>query len=258
MKKEILQGTILSNTPLNESYYQLEVALPTPWEEVNPGQFVQLLARESGAFLRRPISICDYNAAPAKLFLLIQQVGKGSRYWATLKTGSTLDIVGPLGHGFTCTPHFAGPKPLLVGGGVGIAPLLYLGKQLLRNGIVPSFLLGSRTRLLLVLQEQFEALGGDVFYTTEDGSLGEKGVVTDHSICTHPSYSSVYTCGPLPMMQNVTKWAHIHEIPSEVSLENRMACGIGACLCCVEDTQEGNKCICTEGPVFRTEQLRWL
>lgn len=257
MKREILQGVILSNRPLNESYYRLELQLPgTAWDEVTPGQFVQILAKESGAFLRRPISVCDYNHKEHRLVLLVQKVGLASSYWATLPLGATVDIVGPLGNGFSVSSKFAGKTPLLIGGGVGVAPLLLLGKKLLLQGIEPTFLLGARTKSLLVLREEFEAIG-KLFCTTEDASWGEKGRVTDHSICSTPIHTSVYTCGPLPMMQGVARWARQHDIPCEVSLENKMACGIGACLCCVEKTKDGHKCTCTEGPVFRTEELLW-
>ena len=257
MKKEILQSIILSNSALNESYYKLELQLPKTYQgEMMPGQFAQLLAKESGAFLRRPISICDYNSETRCLVLLVQKVGLASSYWSALAPGATIDLIAPLGHGFSYSHDFSGETPLLIGGGVGIAPLLMLGKKLQQEGIKPTFLLGARTKSLLVLQDEFKNIG-NLYCTTEDASFGEKGRVTDHSICATPIYSSVYTCGPLPMMKSVARWAKQHSIPCEVSLENKMACGIGACLCCVENTAEGHKCTCTEGPVFRTEELLW-
>lgn len=257
MKKEILQSIILSNSALNESYYRLELQLPETCQgEMMPGQFAQLLAKESGAFLRRPISVCDYDSGTHRLVLLVQKVGLASSYWSTLAPGATIDLIAPLGHGFSYSRDFSGETPLLIGGGVGIAPLLMLGKKLQQEGIKPTFLLGARTKSLLVLQDEFKNIG-NLYCTTEDASFGEKGRVTDHSICATPIYSSVYTCGPLPMMKSVAQWAKQHSIPCEVSLENKMACGIGACLCCVENTTEGHKCTCTEGPVFRTEELLW-
>ena len=219
MKKEILQSIILSNSALNESYYRLELQLPETCQgEMMPGQFVQLLAKESGAFLRRPISVCDYDSGTHRLVLLVQKVGLASSYWCTLAPGATIDLIAPLGHGFTYSPDFSGKAPLLIGGGVGVAPLLMLGKKLQQQGIKPTFLLGARTKSLLVLQDEFKNIG-NLYCTTEDASFGEKGRVTDHSICATPTYSSVYTCGPLPMMKSVARWAKQHSIakfPSKI------------------------------------------
>ena len=149
-------------------------------------------------------------------------------------------------------------KLLLIGGGVGTAPMLYLGAILKKAGYTPTFLLGARSKEDVLQLEQFEQLG-TVYVTTEDGSLGEKGYVTNHSILKDVHFDRIYTCGPKPMMVAVAKYAHANSITCEVSLENTMACGIGACLCCVEKTKdEHHVCVCTEGPVFNIENLTWL
>lgn len=259
MKKFILKGTVVENRILNDSYYLLRVAIER--EVINqgflplPGQFVQVDSNVSGAFLRRPISVCDFDEETGILDLLVQKVGLATNKWAFYTKGELIDLIAPLGRGFCLEPSWIGTSPLLVGGGVGVAPLLYLSKRLSQLNITPNILLGARNSSLLVLEEHFSQYG-NLFYTTEDGSQGEKGFVTEHSIW-QKTPSSVFTCGPLPMMKAVVHLARKANCPCEVSLENKMACGIGACLCCVEKTTEGNVCTCTEGPVFNMEKLLW-
>lgn len=249
MKKTIIDLRI------NEAIYAdgsvLLKAVPAEGKlpETMPGQFVQLCSKT--AFLRRPISIHDVEGE--QISFLIQIVGEGTRWFQTLKAGDLLNAVMPLGRGFT--PSEAGERVLLVGGGVGVAPLLYLGRVLKAKGVKPVFLLGARTGDALLRLDAFRAVG-DVHVTTEDGSLGERGFVTDHSILTQEQFTLIQTCGPTPMMKAIGRYAQAHNIRCEVSLENRMACGIGACLCCVEDTVEGHKCVCTDGPVFDITDLK--
>ena len=145
---------------------------------------------------------------------------------------------------------------LLVGGGVGVAPLLYFGKKIREAGARPTFLLGARTQADLLQLELFEKLG-DVHVTTEDGSYGEKGFVTNHSVLERVRFDQISCCGPKPMMMAVARYAAKNDIFCEVSLENMMACGLGACLCCVEKTVSGNLCVCKEGPVFNIKKLLW-
>ena len=146
-------------------------------------------------------------------------------------------------------------KVAVVGGGVGSAPLYYLAEQLRKNGNDFVILIGARAAKDLYRRDAYEALGR-VEYTTEDGSLGEKGYVTNHSVLAE-KFDGIFTCGPKPMMLAVAKYARENNIACEVSLENKMACGLGACLCCVEDTKEGHKCVCTDGPVFSIDELKW-
>jgi dihydroorotate dehydrogenase electron transfer subunit len=153
-------------------------------------------------------------------------------------------------------PASADKKHLLVGGGVGTAPLLYMGAQMSLMGFRPTFLLGARTADMLLQLEDFKRVG-DVYVTTEDGTMGEKGFVTQHSILFKQHFDRISVCGPSPMMKAVARFAKQNGVPCEVSLENMMACGLGACLCCVEKTVKGNVCVCTEGPVFDVNELTW-
>ena len=155
-----------------------------------------------------------------------------------------------------CTmPADKSARLLLIGGGVGSAPLYYLAEQLKKNGNDFVIFIGARAAKDLYRRDAYEALGR-VEYTTEDGSLGEKGYVTNHSVLAE-KFDGIFTCGPKPMMLAVAKYARENNIACEVSLENKMACGLGACLCCVEDTKEGHKCVCTDGPVFSIDELKW-
>ena len=185
--------------------------------------------------------------------LLIQIVGEGTRLMSQLEPGDLLNVVYPLGNGFDMND--IPEKVLLVGGGVGIAPLLYLAKKMNEEGVRPKILLGGRGQSNIIEVENF-AKYGEVYISTEDGSVGEKGLVTQHSVFDE-TIDKIYTCGPDPMMRAVAAIAFRRDVECEVSLENMMACGIGACLCCVTDTNEGHKCVCTDGPVFNTRSLKW-
>lgn len=219
-----------------------------------PGQFVQVAVETPGVFLRRPISINDVNTGARSIDLLVRRAGRGTAALAAMLPGDRLNILLPLGNGFTVEAP-RGARLLLTGGGVGVAPLLYLGRCLRQLGHEPEFLLGARSASDLLQLEEFSALG-DVHISTEDGSMGEKGFVTAHSRLAGP-VDRIYCCGPSPMMKAVAAIARKREVDCEVSLENMMACGLGACLCCVENTVKGNVCVCTEGPVFNINMLNW-
>lgn len=223
--------------------------------DIFPGQFVQVRVDGSAkTYLRRPISVYNVDKENQELWLLVQMVGEGTKSLAALPIDSLVNVMLPLGHPFSM-PQKSDAKLLLIGGGVGIAPLLYLGKVLKDNGFQPQFLLGGRSASDLVQLEAYQAYG-PVYVTTEDGSLGEQGFVTQHSVLAETP-DLIYCCGPKPMMQAVARYAKANEVFCELSLENTMACGLGACLCCVEDTQEGHQCVCQEGPVFNLNQLKW-
>ncbi|MBQ5688361.1 MAG: dihydroorotate dehydrogenase electron transfer subunit [Bacteroidales bacterium] len=227
-----------------------------PLEEIKAGQFVQVRVDDAQhTYLRRPISIHDVDYQNRTITLLVQRVGEGSNKIADTELNDTLNIIYPLGNGFTI-PEDKNQKAILVGGGIGIAPLYYLGKMLKEKGIEPQFLLGGRSKSDLIMLEDFEAVG-KVYITTNDGSLGEEGFVTQHSIWKEKKFDMIYTCGPKPMMMALTKMARENNIDCEVSLENLMACGLGACLCCVENTIEGHVCVCKEGPVININKLLW-
>lgn len=219
-----------------------------------PGQFVQVAANTPGVFLRRPISINDVNYDQNTIDLLIRKAGKGTSTLVALKEGDKLNILLPLGNGFSLDVA-SGSRLLLIGGGVGVAPLLYLGRKLKEAGHKPEFLLGARSAADLLELDDFAAIG-TVHVSTEDGSMGEHGLVTRHS-ALEGNIDTIYCCGPAPMMKAVASIARERAINCEVSLENMMACGLGACLCCVENTVKGNVCVCTEGPVFNINLLNW-
>ncbi len=257
MKKHVLNLTVLSAEMMAGKYVLLRLTCDEPLPEMLPGQFAELRVDGSPTtFLRRPISINYVDRERNELWFLIAEVGDGTRRLTSLRRGDFLNCVIPLGNGFTM-PASASERTLLVGGGVGVAPLLYLGECLRQMGSTPTFLLGARSAADLLELEQFKRIGR-VFVTTEDGSAGEKGFVTAHSILRDEQFDRIYTCGPKPMMVAVGKFAVSNDIWCEVSLENKMACGLGACLCCVEKTTEGNVCVCTEGPVLNILKLLWL
>lgn len=257
LKKHIIDLQVVSVEALGERFVLLKCTDPNaPLPPMMPGQFAQLRVDGSKeTFLRRPISINFVDTKLNQIWFLVQLVGAGSRALGRLKEGDTLNALLPLGNGFSM-PVSADKKHLLVGGGVGTAPLLYLGAQMNLMGMRPTFLLGARTKDMLLQMEDFQRVG-DVYVTTEDGSAGEKGFVTQHSILFKQHFDRISVCGPSPMMKAVAKFARANSVPCEVSLENMMACGLGACLCCVEKTVKGNVCVCTEGPVFDINELTW-
>lgn len=255
MKKFLIDFKIVKNERLSDSY-SLFVLEPTHGElpEMLPGQFVQVeVPNSKSTYLRRPISINYVDYANNQLWLLVRKAGEGTSSLMKLAENDVVNLMLPLGNGFTIFP---GETMLLIGGGVGVAPLLYLGKKAKEAGANVKFLLGARTENDLLELEKFEAVG-DVFVSTENGGKGEKGFITQHSVLNSGSFSRIACCGPMPMMKAVAKIAKENGIECEVSLENVMACGLGACLCCVEDTVEGNVCVCKEGPVFNIKRLKW-
>ena len=258
MKKYILDLVVTENTAPHANYVLLKLTHREPLPEMLPGQFAEIRIDGSPTtFLRRPISINYVDRAKNEIWFLVQLVGDGTRQLAKLQKGDTLNVVLPLGNGFTMPEASQTPfRPLLVGGGVGVAPMLMLGAALKAQGVEPTFLLGARSSKDLLEMDVFKQLGR-VFCTTEDGSEGEKGYVTQHSVLGQESFSQIYTCGPKPMMMAVAKYAQAADIACEVSLENKMACGVGACLCCVEKTDEGHVCVCKDGPVFNIKKLLW-
>lgn len=222
--------------------------------DILPGQFVEVEVSTPGVLLRRPISINDVDTTKNSITLLVRNAGKGTSAMIDMNVGESLNIILPLGNGFT-TNLPSGSRMLLIGGGVGVAPLLYLGKVLRQLGHDPEFLLGARSVNDILSIEEFRTVG-PVHICTEDGSEGVKGFVTNHPILDE-TFTRYYCCGPAPMMKAVASVARQNHTDCEVSLENMMACGLGACLCCVEKTVKGNVCVCTEGPVFNITELTW-
>lgn len=255
-KRAIEDLKVVKNIRINPRHFLLELVASDELPEIFPGQFVQALVENSpGTFLRRPFSIHSVNYGENTFRLLIQIKGDGTRKLSHLKTGEKLNLIYPLGNSFTLHD---GPEVLLIGGGCGTAPLLFLAQYLAKNSFKPTILTGWKSHKDIFEMEEYQQFGR-VLITTEDGSEGEKGIVTDHSVFRNPDqkYRFIYCCGPDPMMRAVAKIAKTQGLGCEVSLENTMACGFGACLCCVTPTLHGNQRVCMEGPVFRTSELGW-
>lgn len=254
MKKLVQDFEVLQRKELNDDHFVLDVKALEPLPEIHPGQFVNVLVKDSKTtFLRRPLSIhfVDYELNTISLY--IKKIGDGTKKLGELKSGDTLNIVYPLGNRYSIPNN---SNTLLVGGGCGVAPLLYLAKHLKEAGNNVTTLLGVRSEKDAVELDAYKEYG-NILVTTEDGSFGEKGYPTQHSVLENENFDYVFTCGPEPMMKAVAAYSAEKNIPCEVSLENTMACGFGACLCCVTETTEGNKCTCTEGPVFNINDLKW-
>jgi len=277
MKKVSRCLQVIENRPLSPDVFLLTLGSEQSLPEIKPGQFANILVENtSDVFLRRPFSIHDVDFTHNFVKFFIQKVGKGTKQLAKLKHGEFVDVLFPLGNGFLidngqliidncAVPNTINESKklsivncqlsiLLVGGGCGIAPLLFLAKTLSQSGIRPTILIGGRTKKNILCVEDFVKYG-NVLIMTDDGSMGDKGLVTNHPIFHKEKLDQIYCCGPEPMMKAVAKIAIEKDIPCQISLENTMACGIGACLCCVTKTTEGHQCVCTEGPVFDVKNL---
>jgi dihydroorotate dehydrogenase electron transfer subunit len=256
-KKIILDLIVRDNIQLNDQYFLLIMSSAEPLPTMYPGQFVEIKVENSPeTFLRRPISVNFVDIDKNEMWLLIQKVGAGTIKLSTLKANDVLNCILPLGNTFSL-PEDKNASLLLIGGGVGIAPMLFLAHQLHLKGYQQiNCLIGGRNELNLLQKDELGKYA-DVYCTTEDGSFGEKGFVTNHSILKSKQFDHIFTCGPTPMMKAVAAYAEANHINCEVSLENTMACGFGVCLCCITETTEGNLCVCTEGPVFNITKLKW-
>jgi len=258
MRKRIEYLNIIDNKILNDEFFVLQLQSENSLPEILPGQFAQVKIKGSATtFLRRPISIYDVDYSNRSLFLLIKIVGEGSRKLSKLNPEEKLNLIYPLGNSFSKPES---QEVMLIGGGTGVAPLLLLGKYLRQQfNIIPKFILGYRSAKYIIEIEKFEAQG-KVFITTEDGSSGFKGYVIHHPVLNQENkeIDMIYSCGPEIMMREVAKYAERKNIQCEVSLENLMGCGIGACLCCIVETSDkGNVNTCTNGPIFNSKQLKW-
>ncbi|MDO5759725.1 MAG: dihydroorotate dehydrogenase electron transfer subunit [Bacteroidota bacterium] len=250
--KHLENFIVEDNIKINKDNFLLALKSPVSLSGVKSGQFVNVEVKNiAERILRRPISIHDVDKEKNILYLVVQKVGKATNKLSLIKKGESLSIVFPLGNGF----EIKGKQPLLIGGGVGVAPLYLLAKEFKRKGITPSILIGARSNEQLFFTNRYNAVGL-LSISTEDGSVGEKGLVTENPILRN-NFDVVYCCGPTPMMRAVSLWAKEKGVECFVSLENRMACGIGACLCCVNEDKEGhNVCVCTEGPVFNSMDIK--
>ena len=242
MKQTIF--TILSNAPLTDTVYKMVLEGDTS-AITNCGQFVDLRLPEK--YLRRPISVCDYDEST--LTLIYKVVGSGTEIMASLPAGTKLDILTGLGNGYDLS--LSGDHPVLLGGGVGVPPMYNLAKKLRAMGLEVRVILGFNTASEIFLADEFKALGAKVHVATADGSVGTKGFVTD---ALPENYTYFYTCGPEPMLKAVYRATRTS---GEMSFEERMGCGFGACMGCSCKTLTGYKRICKEGPVMKKEEILW-
>jgi dihydroorotate dehydrogenase electron transfer subunit len=267
------KSAVLSNIEVSPGYFRLRLTAPKNTADTVPGQFLMVKVRDAiDPLLRRPFGIFDmgmseleYPEAGCQTYLeiLYKVVGKGTKVLAKLHHGDHLDLLGPLGKGFDIVGD-AGEK-ILVGGGVGLAPLYYLAGKLAKTSRVHLFA-GGRNRDDILCITEFERLGIETYVATDDGTLGEQGFVTEvleRYVANNPSGKTIFACGPYPMLKAVSLIANRYRIPCQVSLEAYMACGVGACLGCVvkgkNHTEEipDYRCVCKDGPVFDALELLW-
>jgi dihydroorotate dehydrogenase electron transfer subunit len=264
---------VISNTEVSPGYFRIRLTAPAEIAGTLPGKFVMVKVRDSiDPLLRRPFGIFDVGSIESEypgggcmefFEILYKVVGKGTTILANLHHGDHLDILGPLGNGFNI--NSAGTEIILVGGGVGLAPLYYLGRELAKGAAVRLFA-GGRSRDDIICITEFERLGIETYVSTDDGTLGEEGVVTEalgKYLLNNYAGKAIYACGPFPMLKAVSGIAKRFGIPCQVSLEAYMACGVGACLGCVikgrnhTDESPDYRCVCKEGPIFDHNDLLW-
>ena len=264
---------IQSANAVAKDIFDFTLYAPMIAKEAHPGQFVHI--RLPGRTLRRPISICSADPTEETIRIVFAIRGEGTRELAAMGREEHLDVLGPLGNGFTlpsdeplcfckavspdATPSHVYGKPLLVGGGIGVPPILYLAQALNGNCIV---VLGFRSAEAAILTEEFRSLGCDLRLTTEDGSMGTKGFVTNCFPSNASGVERVYACGPTPMLAATSAYAKQNQVPCEVSLGERMACGVGACLGCAcrllqDDGTVTYGHVCKDGPVFDASHVVW-
>lgn len=257
MKKTVIDFLLLENKQLNKDNFRLLLQSPKPVSDIFPGQFINVeINGADEIFLRRPFSVLDVDYEKQTISLLVKILGRGSKKLTEAIAGQTVNAIFPLGKSFTLPDKT--DRILLIGGGSGVAPMLFLAKICGLDPENVTILIGARSASDHIDISSYQPYG-QFFYTTEDGSLGEKGYVTNHPVFTNQltEFDKIYTCGPDLMMKAIGRKAIDENIFCEVSLENMMACGFGVCLCCVEDTKAGHKCVCTDGPVFNVNDLKW-
>ena len=253
------KATVLQNKKAGPRLYFMELESPRIAPLVQPGQFIHMqLNGLDDHILRRPFSVFDADAQSGRMTVLYQVVGTGTQFMTQVSAGHTFDLIGSVGRGWTLpTPE---QRVLLVGGGVGAAPLFMLCKSAHAAGAVVDVVIGAATKDALVTYDFYKRVQGDALYcATDDGSFGS------HGFCTGPagellqknSYDQVYVCGPEPLMHALAKCAKEAAVPCQVSLEKRMACGVGACLSCVVETTQGRRRACVDGPIFEAEKVVW-
>ena len=243
---------VVRQQQIDEGIFDMELSFPKGVALAKPGQFIAMYCNDKSKLLPRPISICGINKEEGTLRVVYRVAGEGTKEFSEMKEGDTLEVMGPLGNGFALKEE----KAIIIGGGIGIPPMLELAKQL---NVEKTVVLGYRTSTFL--KDEFEAVC-DVKVATEDGSQGAKGTVIDAIEKYGVEGKVIYACGPMPMLKALAVYAEEHGMEAQISLEERMACGIGACLGCICKTKEkdahsnvNNKRICKDGPVFLSTEV---
>ena len=257
MKPVSLKLKILQNRQVALHAYKMTLAAPAIAKGAKPGQFIVVRTIDlSQPLLRRPFGI--HSVKVPNMDILYELAGLGTKLLSQKMAGEYLDVIGPLGNGF----DLQAARPVLISGGLGVAPLVFLAEKLKRQK--PIVLLGARTKTHILCDKEFKALGCDVKIATDDGSKGYKGFISDLLMTYLPSQegdlklmTNIYACGPNPMLKAIAGIASQRNIPAQVSLEEHMACGIGACLGCVVNTTRGQKRACKDGPVFDAREIVW-
>ena len=255
-KKE--RARVLSQECIATDIYSMWIETPDIAAQAVPGQFITLYTKDADKLLPRPISLCEIDKENGRLRIVYRIAGSGTKEFAAYKAGDFVEIMGPLGNGFAAVSA-VGKKPMVIGGGIGIPPMLGLAKSLQAEGHEATAVLGYRNELFL--QDEFAACS-HVYNATEDGSTGTKGTVIDAILANNLEPDVIFACGPKPMLRAIKELAAKKQIPCFVSLEERMACGIGACLACVCQTKNvdghsnvHNSRVCKDGPVFAAEEV---
>jgi dihydroorotate dehydrogenase electron transfer subunit len=265
---------ILANAEVSPGYFRMKMTVPGELLAARAGQFIMIKVRNAiDPLLRRPFGIFDLGVIPPDfsggseqpfLEILYRVVGPGTATLSVLHHGDHLDILAPLGRGFDAGERSDGK--ILVGGGVGLAPLYYLAKNLVAESRVRLFI-GGKTKEDVLCVTEFERLGVETYVATDDGTLGERGLVTEaleRQLASTSDPATIFACGPMPMLKAVADIAGRNRIPCQVSLEAYMACGMGACLGCVvkgmnhDEYTPDYRCVCKEGPVFDFQELQWI
>ncbi|MCQ9208063.1 MAG: dihydroorotate dehydrogenase electron transfer subunit [Omnitrophica bacterium] len=258
---KIVQGNfqILANKKVGVDYFKMEVGAPSVVKQARPGQFVHVRCRNSiEPLLRRPFSF--HRLKRSSFEILYKVIGQGTNLLAKKRKGDKIDILGPLGNGFQLSSINYQLSTILVAGGMGVAPLLALAEAGVGKRSCP-VLIGARTKREVLCAKDFKKLGAKVRIATDDGSLGYRGLVTDLLkklllSTKNCQLSTIYACGPKPMLQEITRLAKNFRIPAYGSLEENMACGVGACLGCAIKTKQGYKQVCKDGPVFNLQEIQ--
>ncbi len=258
------KAKVFKNIEVAKNYYKIVLDAGRVAARAKPGQFIEVKVSDGEPLLRRPFGI--HRAQEGRVEILFEVVGKGSMLLSGMRRGDWLDIIGPLGNGFDYSRLVRGKPAVLVAGGMGVAPLVFLAQRLAKRTSQNAknktlVLLGARTKDHILCEREFKDFGCKVLVSTDDGSRGFKGYVSgllEGQVSKEDyGFSTLFACGPKPMLKAVSRICETFSLAAQLSLEAHMACGIGACLGCVVDTKDGYKRVCKEGPVFEANQILW-